>query len=224
MKNKKGWIIGGLVGFGVLVIAIVAIVVNWGVGNNATNLGKQKQQELNAQYLNNQNFLSDCILKVNGVANVAITNADKTNEILTNAMKGRYDGDTSAQPGSGALFSAISEAYPNLQDVNGQFEKVSTVLVGCRTDYRDQQTLLLSKLENFDKWRKGSRIARSKAGKFPDEDLIARVGKKKYTGEEALDKMYEIVLVEDTIDAYETGTIPPGSANPFGPTTTTEGN
>lgn len=221
MDKKKGWLIGGIAGVAFIAIAVIALAANWGVGNNATNLGKKKEQTLNAQYLNNQNFLSDCILKVNGVANVAITNADKTNEILTNAMKGRYDGDTSAQPGSGALFSAISEAYPNLQDVNGQFEKVSNVLVGCRTDYRDQQTLLLSKLEEFDRWRKGSRIARSKAGKFPDEDLIARVGSKKYTGEEALDKMYAIVLVDETVDAYETGTIPSGSANPF--TTTTQG-
>lgn len=218
--KKKGYIIGGIVGVGVVIILITLAIVNWGFGNNATNLGKQKQATLNAQYLNNQNFLSDCIVKVNGVANVAITNADKTNEILTEAMKGRYDDNSSAQPGNGQMFSAIVEAYPNLTNVNGSFDRVATTLVGCRTDYRDQQTLLLSKLQEFDRWRTGSRIARSKAGKFPDDDLIARIGKTKYTGQEALDKMYEIVVTDDTVDAYTEGTIPSDGANPFSTTTT----
>lgn len=221
MTNKtKGIALASTIGGAILVIILIIFVANWGAGNNAVNLGKQKEATLNAQYLNNQNFLSDCIVKVNGVANVAITNADKTNEILTNAMKGRYDGNSSAQPDQGALFSAISEAYPNLTDVNGQFEKVSNVLVGCRTDYRDQQTLLLSKLQEFDKWRTGSRIARSKASNFPDDSLVARVGKTTYTGQDALDKMYEIVVTDDTVDAYTKGTIPSNGANPFSTTTT----
>lgn len=223
MPKSKGAIIGAIIGAGFVAVLLIALIVNWSLGNSAKNNGEKKQTVLNAQYLNNQNYLSDCITKVNGVAGVAITNAEKTQEILTEAMKGRYDGNSSAQPDKGALFSAIAEAYPDLSNVNNQFEKVGNVIVGCRTDYRDQQTLLLSKLESFDKWRKGSWTARRYASNFPNDSLVARVGKERFVGDEALKKMYEIVLTEDTVEAYTSGTIDSDSGNPFAVTTTTEG-
>ena len=201
-KYLKWLIIGGVV----LVLAFALFVTK----NNIVNTGNTKEVALNNQYLDNQNYLSDCIVRIRESAGVAKGQRDALDEIITDAVKGRYDSGSSAQVGQGALFSAITEAYPDLSALSGTFDKVLVVVNGCRTDYRGKQTQLLSMLKDFDTWRISSWTVRTFGGSdFPDENLQAQIGNKFTTGKEALVQMKTIVLVKDASGAYESGTLTP---------------
>lgn len=199
-----------VVAVSIVCIAVFALVLVLVTKNNIVNTGNTKEVALNAQYVDNQNYLSDCIVRIRESAGVAKGQRDALDEIITDAVKGRYDQGSSAQVGQGALFSAITEAYPDLSALSGTFDKVLVVVNGCRTDYRGKQTQLLSMLKDFDTWRIGSWTVRTFGGSnFPDENLQAQIGKNITTGKEALIQMKTIVLVKDASGAYETGTLTP---------------
>lgn len=198
----------------VVVLGLWAIFTNIGV----TNDGNKREADLNVRYLNAQNYLSDCITKIRETANVTQAQAAKFEEVMVETIKGRYDGKlSSASPsiGGGQLFSAVVENYPDLSGLNQAFERVYTVIVGCRTDYRGKQSELLDVLRSYDQWRTGSFTVRFFGdGEFPSNNLEARVGTSVVRGAEARDRMYTIVLVKDAQNAYNTGEITP--ENPFG--------
>lgn len=208
------------VGTGIIVGAVVAVVALaaltlWSVNNSVTNAGNTKEAQLNAAYLDNQNYLSDCITKIRETAGVTQAEADKYGDILVEAVKGRYskteDGKpTSAVVDKGAMFSAIVEKYPDLSGLNAAFERVYTIAVGCRTDYRGKQSKLLDQLGSYDTWRTGTWKVRTFGSEFPSNNLVARIGNSTPArGRDALDKMYQIVVVKDVNDAYTSGVLTP---------------
>lgn len=211
-KKNKGLVIGGGIAALVLILGIWYFTVN----NGVTNAGNTKEAGLNVQYLDNQNYLSDCIVRIRETAGVAQAKADKLDQVLEDAIKGRYDNGTNseAQPDSGKFFSAIQEAYPDLQPVGDLYNRVFDVMNGCRTDYRGKQTQLLDMLRSYDTWRTGSFTVRTFGGEFPSDNLEARVGDDVARGQEARDRMYRIVLAEDALEAYESGTLE--AEDPFG--------
>lgn len=179
---------------------------------SVTNDGNKMESGLNSQYLDNQNYLSDCIVKIRETSNVTGAMADKFEAVMTEAIKGRYDG-REANPGQ--MFSAVVEQYPDLAPLQSSFKDVFTVVTGCRSDYRGKQTQLLDKLDKYTQWRTGSFTVRFFGdGEFPSNNLVARVGTNSWRGPDALDKMYTIVQVQDSVDAYNTGVLTPES--PFG--------
>lgn len=193
-----------------LVLVVVGGFVFFLVNNSVTNNGNKQEAGLNTQYLDNQNYLSDCITKIRESANVTKAEADKFEQVMVEVIKGRYEGETSAQPGSGALFSAIVEQYPDMSGLNKAFERVYTVIVGCRSDYRGKQSQLLDKLRTYDSWRTGSWTVRTFGGdEYPSDNLEARVSTTVNRGKDARDQMYTIVLVKDSVDAYNTGVLVP---------------
>lgn len=213
----------GTVGIVIAVIAAVVVipgVILWSVNNSVTNSGNTQEAALNAAYLDNQNYLSDCITKIRETAGVTQAEADKFGDILVEAVKGRYstsDGKTtSAAVDKGAMFSAIVEKYPDLSGLNAAFERVYTIATGCRTDYRNKQSNLLDRLRNYDTWRTGTWKVRTFGSEFPSSNLVARIGNSTPArGQDALDKMYQIVVVKDSNDAYTSGTLTPET--PFAP-------
>lgn len=196
-----------------MIVAAVMVIVGgfvlFLVNNGVTNNGNKQEAGLNTQYLDNQNVLSDCITKIRETAAVTTAEADKFEQVMVEVIKGRYEDGSSAQPGSGALFSAIVEQYPDLSGLNKAFERVYTVIVGCRSDYRGEQSKLLDKLRAYDSWRTGSWTVRTFGGEFPSDNLEARIGTTVTRGKDARDQMYTIVLVKDSIDAYESGVLTP---------------
>jgi hypothetical protein len=201
-KYMKWLIIGGVV----LVLAFALFVTK----NGIVNTGNTKEVALNAQYQDNQNYLSDCIVRIRESAGIAKGQRDALDTIITDAVQGRYDAGSTAQVGKGAMFSAITEAYPDLSALSGTFDKVLIVVNGCRTDYRGKQTQLLSMLKDFDTWRIGSWTVRTFGGSdFPDDNLQAQIGGDITTGKAALIQMKTIVLVKDATGAYKTGTLTP---------------
>lgn len=198
----------------IIVGAVIAALVlgAFGLYNYANGLqqeGVARETELNAQYLDNQNELSTYISKFYETVGVANLKSDKMDKILLDAVKGRYEGHTSAQPGQGQLFSAIQEAYPNI-DLS-IYDRILDQINSGRDAYKQKQSKLLDLLRSYDKWRESglvqSRIIAAMG--VPSQRLEARIGMNVKRGAEARDQMYLIVLTTSTTDAYTSGHLDP---------------
>jgi hypothetical protein len=206
---------GAIIAIGGIATLLVLGLIGFLVSNSVTNTGNQKEATLNAQYLDNQNYLSDCITKIREVAGVTKAQSESFTKAMNDAVKGRYDG-RSAEPG--AMFSAIVENYPDLSGLNQAFERAHTTIIGCRTDYRNIQSKLLDMLRDYDSWRTGSLTVRTFGGDRPSDNLVAQIGSdRSRKGQAALDQMYTIVTVKEAKDAYNNGELKP--EDPFGTTT-----
>lgn len=207
-----------LLGMGGFFLFIVLVIGGCGLyANSLRNEGVTQERALSSQYLDNQNFLSGYISGFYEQVGVAQASTDALDRVLTDAVKGRYDGKTSAQPGTGSLFSAIAEAYPELsaQELLRIWGKIQDYVTSQREGYRNKQSKLLDMLRTYDTWREtggpGKRLILSLGiiADFPSNNLEARIGETKLTGEVARDKMYQIVLDSTTLKAYETGKLDP---------------
>lgn len=198
---------GALVGLAICAVLALALIIGLVTKNSVTNTGNRKETGLNAQYLDNQNYLSDCIVRIREAANTTKAESDAFTKAMTDAVKGRYDGRM-AQPG--AMFSAITENYPDLKGLNQAFQRAFDTMSGCRTDYRGKQSKLLDMLREYDSWRTGSLTVRTLGGDRPSDNLVAQIGNdRSRKGQAALDAMYTIVLVKDAKSAYQNGELTP---------------
>lgn len=192
----------------VVMLAFVAFVL-YGNFNSIQKEMVSKENSLNAQYQDNQNELSTYIVTIKESMGVANKNTEALDEVLSNAIKGRYESDNASTDGQ--LFSAMVEAYPELGNVSTSYEQIQNSIVGGREAYKNKQTKLLDMLRDYDTWR-NSGLVRSQMVKFigaPSENLVARIGTDQWTGKDALNKMYQIVLVEDAKESYSTGELQP---------------
>jgi hypothetical protein len=203
-------------GFGLAALVLAAIVCVGGIGlygyaNSLQMTGVSLEKQLNAQYLDNQNNLSSYISGFYEQVGIAQAAGSQLDTILTDAVKGRYDGKDGAAFGSDALFAAISEAYPDTSQLAGNWTVILDYIKAGRESYRNIQSKLLDMLRSYDTWRESglvqSQIIRLMG--YPSNGLVARIGTDKYTGQDALDKMYQIVLTKEALDAYNTGTMDP---------------
>lgn len=195
-----GVIIGGLA---------IAAIGGYAYVNGLRTTRVNYETQLSAQYQSNQNYLSEYISGFHESIGVAKFKTEKMEKILTEAVKGRYGEDGFSA--DGAFFAAVSEAYPDLAGLD-IFDQIVDYVKAKREGYRMIQDKLLDMLRSYDNWRKDG-IIQSKiiAGILgvPTNDLEARIGANKITGQAALDKMYQIVLTQGAIDAYENGTMEP---------------
>lgn len=199
----------------VIWVAIAVVVIIAGLSlfstiNSLRDQGIKRENALEAQYQDNQNELSTYILKIKEILGVADRGANKLDQILSDAIKGRYDGKM--EPGTGgAMFSAITEAYPDLTATSASYAKVQDAIMSGRDAYKNKQTQLLAKIESYENWTTqgliDSQIIKSLG--FPTDSLEARVGEKVYKGAEALEQMKNIVKVKEATTAYETGETAP---------------
>lgn len=197
-------IVGAIIG--ALILGVLGI---YGYANGIQQEGVARETELNAQYLDNQNELSTYISKFYETIGVANLKSDKMDQILLDAVKGRYEGHTSAQPGQGQLFSSIKEAYPNI-DLS-IYDRILDQISAGRDAYKQKQSKLLDMLRSYDKWRE-SGIIQSRiisAMGLPSNHLEARIGTSVKHGSDARDQMYLIVLTQSTTDAYNSGHLDP---------------
>ncbi len=199
--------------------AVVGVVLFFGliyfvISNGVTNDGNKKQEDLITYYNDTTNVLSDCLVKTKQSVGATKAQTDALDKVITDAVKGRYAGDTSAQPGGGSLFSAIQEAYPDTSGLSKSFQDVLITINGCRTDFRDSQAILQRAVTQFNQWRTGSFKVRNFGGKkYPNESLEITVAGKPVTGKGALRQMRTLVVVSDAQSGRDTGKI--DNADPF---------
>lgn len=207
VKKNKPLIIGAAV-VATLIIVVISFISSV---NNTRNTLIQKEQKLVAQYQSNQNELSTYILQFKESMGVADAGSEKLNKILTDAISGRYDNNM--QPGTGgSMFSAITEAYPDLTATTASYAKVQDLVVSGRNQYRNAQNLLLDKVRDYETWTKSgfvnSYIIKNVLN-APTSDMKVTVGANTFRGQDALDKMSQLVLIQEAINSYETGTTEP---------------
>lgn len=211
MSENKGFSLGWIITIIVLVVIVTSGISLYGYINALRNERVDWETQLPNQYAANQAYLSAYVGGFYEQVGVAKLKSDKMDKILLDAVKGRYEGTGGFKSSNEALFSAIKEAYPDLSGLN-IFDKMMDYISSKREGYRADQQKLLDMLRAYDKWR-ASGIVQSWIIKHvldcPSENMIARIGEKKYTGQAALDQMYLLVLVEGTTEAYTTGKMKP---------------
>lgn len=137
--------------------------------------------------------------------------ADKIGAVITEAVAGRYQGaDPQAQ--GGELFSALTEAYPDLSANTALYAKVIDVITSGRQSFADAQSKMASQVANYRTWT-DSGILRpmvtSMLGTPTDRIRITIANKTAYTGEEALNVMETVIMSSNTTEAIESGVLEP---------------
>jgi hypothetical protein len=163
---------------------------------------------ISAQYKNNQNQLSSYVLGYSEQVSIADRQAEQLRRILTDAIKGRYDGkvDKAGQP---ALYSAIKEAYPKVDLAS--YDKILLFVQANRESFRSQQQILLDKVRNYKSYSEGDIINSfiiHQLG-FPSNHLSAEIGDKKLFGAEALAQIEQIVTDDTTRASFASGSMKP---------------
>ncbi len=171
---------------------------------------------LNAQYVMNQNDLSEFISGYDeqfGVYNTALGGLE---DFVVDAVKGRYDvrdavGNPTGTIDGGLFISVIVEAYPDTTGITDLAQRLMDYIAAQRAEFKNNQDKLLDMLRVYDAWRQERPRCYflNMAGGNPSDRLVARIGGQTYTGQEALDKMWTIVLASDAKEAFETGTMEP---------------
>jgi hypothetical protein len=134
---------------------------------------------------------------------------DSIREVLVEAVRGRYD--DSGFGTDSALFFAIAEAYPDVNGLTTAWTRIIDYISAQREGYRNQQSKLLDMLRSYDTWRETGilkPLITSILG-VPTHRLKADVGDTVLTGDLALAEMYEIVLTQEAVDAYEDSRMEP---------------
>jgi hypothetical protein len=199
----------------IVALAAVGIVI---VGGYAKVNGYRSQviaaeTRLSADYQNDQNQLSSYVLGFGEQVGIADRQAQQLRTILTDAVKGRYDGKmSSAQVGQGTLFSAISEAYPQI-DLKS-YDKIVAYIQANREAFRVKQESLLGNIANYEVLVNGDIINSILANILgvPTHNLQARIGKNVVYGEAALAQIKTIVTDSTTSEAFDSGTMKPLTA------------
>ena len=199
------------------ILLVVLLIVGLSVYGNVNTInseGVQQEAALTAQYDDNRQQLSTYTAQFRESLGVADRQSDKLDEILTNAITGRYDNDGGGVDfnSDGALFSSLTEAYPDLTASTESYAKVQDLVISGRDAYANKQTKLLSMLAKYDTWSESGLIKRQVIDGlgFPSKSLRAVDGDGQvHTGEEALTMIRQIVLTQDARDAYDTGTTEP---------------
>jgi hypothetical protein len=202
LQKYKKPLIGGFAAL-IVIIVIFSLI---GYVNGTRRDGIDKETALSAQYQQNQNTLATYINQFNEELGISDRAANKVDKILLDAVQGRYK-DTSATPGSGGLFSAISEAYPDLTATTQSYAKVQDLVESGRNSFKDDQQALLDRLRDYNSWRNNDLFRSIVVGTFgfPTDNLQARNGSQVLYGKAALEKMSTIITNAETQDAYNSG-------------------
>lgn len=189
-----------LAGVGLLVLLVLVGLVRYSsVRKEAIN----QENALEQQYRANQNELSSYTAGAREQFSVVVAQTAALERILGNAVKGRYEGEGQHPGTGGALFSAIKEAYPDL-DLSA-YNRIVDYIQSKREAYKNVQNKLLDMIASYENYLTESIFRSPFLGSFPSKGLEARVGRKVYKGEDALDQMKNIVLTPQARNAYETG-------------------
>lgn len=120
-----------------VIIGLVAIIV-LGVSSYVSNYnyGNRVEQQIKAEYENNQNIMSNYLLKVQEAGQVPAMMKDDLKEVVEATLSGRY-GDE----GSKAVFQFIQEQNPSVDA--SLYTKIQQIIEAGRNDFETAQTRLI---------------------------------------------------------------------------------
>ncbi|MDR0405324.1 MAG: hypothetical protein LBH54_00875 [Clostridiales bacterium] len=171
-----------------------------------TNTGKRLETNLNTAYLEAQNYLSHSIMLIRETLQINLREAETLERALAEAITGRYKNAASKD----AVFNILHESYPDMSAFSASFSRIDAAVQNSRAAFAQMQSKLLQELNAFEQWRTGTFLSRIlMKNNFPDGDLVARIGTARYTGKQALEKMYQIIQTGEGLAAYHQGTHEP---------------
>ena len=203
----------GIAACSILFVFALLVFGLFGKFNGTQKTGVDKETKLSATYADTQNELSAQILKIKEALGVVDAKSAAMDQILKDAVSGRYQQGNSANgavDGNAKLFSAVVEAYPDLKGLDS-YDKVIDTINSGREAFKNKQSRLADETRAFKSWLNSGFIDKtliSMVG-FPDNQLEARVGSDVKHGQAALDQISTLILDGDTTTAYTTGTQAP---------------
>lgn len=221
LTTLKGMGAGLIVTLGVIGLLLILGMGLYGKANGIQKTSVQYEKQLNAQYLDNQNELSKFQSGFYEQMGIAGAKSDRMNQILADAVSGRYEAGPQGQ--GGQMFSAMVEAYPDLAGLD-IYDKIIDYVAAGRQSYKETQTKLLDMIRVYETWKDSGLIQSRLVSMMgvPSDRLEARIGTKVVKGEAALEQMKLIVTTSTTQAAYTTGTMEPMTvAPPAAPAATT---
>ncbi len=203
--------LSGIAVIGVLVIGVLFLFVTI---NNLQKQSVQREVRLSREYESLKSDLDAFLTTAREQAGVTKAQSAAFDKIMLDAVSGRYQGKegapTTAQPGSGTLFSAIQEAYPNLDSVNSSYSRILDTISSGRTTFNNGQKKLQDGLREYDTWRKSGIIRSWALSTFigvPTDNLTVVNGSDRLSGRSAYDKMAKAITSGTTANAFSTGTL-----------------
>ena len=204
----KGKITALIVG-GVLFLLVLA---GYGYFNGLNTDRVNMETTITAQYQSNQLELDTYHKKIKEAVGIANVKSDKLDQVLRNAVSGRYgvnkDEAGNRQGQGGAFFSAIVEAYPDIRGQLDLYDRIVDAVFAGREAFKQKQNLLLDRVRAYEVWMNDGLVQSIMIKKVigaPTDLLQARIGTKVTRGQDALDQIRLIVTSQATGQAFETG-------------------
>ena len=197
-----GVILAGVIGF-----AMYAA----GVYTSARNDGNTKELALTAQYKSMMASYGQDRLAFTDSIGITREKRDAMDKILTDAVSGRYN-KGGAQVDNGKLFSAVKEAYPDLNGL-GVYDKILDFVTRMRNKFAQNQAQIATMIQDFDTWRTTGGLLHPwfcKLIGFPNDLIEVHIGNDVYRGQKALDMMSRPIVGNDTNQIFDSGTDQPG--------------
>ncbi|OGN01679.1 MAG: hypothetical protein A3I26_03515 [Candidatus Yanofskybacteria bacterium RIFCSPLOWO2_02_FULL_43_10] len=180
----------------------------YGYANGVRNNLVSQETALNAQYQDNQNELGNYEVAFYEQTGLANLKSEKMDKIISDAVKGRYegkDGQPVERGQGGAFFSAMVEAYPDLRGQLDVYDKIISFVASGREAYKAKQSKQLDMLRAYESYRQTGWVRSLFVNWIGYPSLRAQIGQKVVRGTDALSQMELIVTTETTNQSYESG-------------------
>jgi hypothetical protein len=194
-----------------VLIGIIFIFSMFGWINNLQKGSVQREVRLSRQYESLKTGLDAFLTTAREQAGVTTAQSATFDKIMLDAVQGRYQGKegggTTAQPGSGTLFSAIAEAYPNLDALNSSYGRILDTISSGRTSFSNNQQKLQDELREYDQWRKSGIIQSAVISGIvgvPTNNLTVNNGTPQH-GQAAYDVMSNVITSGLTQKSFSSG-------------------
>lgn len=181
----------------IIAVALVLFIIGWVLAswNRAVNDGHIREGKLNAAFVDCQNHYDDMRRQVQSVLPVSKIEADRIVEACLKYNASKFKDGMNPQ-----LYVEEVPQFSNLD-----FSTLNSVVSQTSLAFRDAQSRLLHELGEFESWKLGSLFTRIFCSGFPTDGLIAWVGAQRLAGLAALEKMYGLVVLGETVTAYRSG-------------------
>ncbi len=192
-----------------VIAAVVLGLVGWGISTYTSirNEGTRTELSITAKYKAMQASYGQDRLAFTDQIGIAREKRDAMDKILTDAVSGRYNKPGSPQVDNGKLFSAITEAYPDLAGLN-IFDQILPFVTKMRSKFAQDQAQIAEMIKDYNTWRQTGSLLHPTfvnwAG-FPSDALEMQTNGNVYRGKEALDRMSRPIIGSDTGVIFDTG-------------------